>query len=284
MDAVILMILLGATVLILIGALVSLYRYLERKVLFPQLPRLWRGDRNRFLVFGLLFPVCAAGFVFYSIYTATDMPPEQQMAKQESPLDAYEQAPPQESTPGWDAASPSTEPRVEQTTEPAPTEMTPGQEAAFEQGQPPADPKATEQLKQDEAQALAAAKPTEPLPVIQTAEPTPEATATAEPARTAAPAPTATPAQTSAPAATAEVPKGWAVCLASYPSQSDAQDHVARLNKQGMQVHMTSAQVKGGTWYRVCATGFASLDQAKKAMQQYKEQGLGDSPFPVRIR
>ena len=282
MDAVILMILLGASVLILIGALVSLYRYLERKVLFPQLPRLWRGDRNRFLVFGLLFPVCAAGFVFYSIYTATDQPPEQQTARQESPLDAYEQAPPQESTPGWDATNPPPEPLVEQTEEPAAPEMTPAQKAAFEQNQPPDGPQATAELKQDEAQALAAAKPTEPLPATQTAEPTPEATATAEPTQTAAPP------RTTAPVATAKAPapapKGLAVCLASYPSQSDALAHVERLNKQGMQVHMTSAQVKGGTWYRVCATGFTSLKQAKEAMGQYKEQGLADSPFLVRIR
>lgn len=273
MDAVVLMILLGATVLILIGALVSLYRYLERKVLFPQLPRLWRGDRNRFLVFGVLFPICAAGFVVYSFITATNLPPAEQTAKPASPLDAFEQAPTQESTPDWDSLRPSPEPQIAQTQEPAPTDMPPQEQAAFEQDQKPGGPGTTEQLKQDEAQALAAAKPTEPA-----------ATPTPTPTVTQSPTPTAKPTMEATKPAPAAAPKGWAVCLASYPDQADAIAHVERLKKQGMEVYMTSAQVKGGTWYRVCATGYGNMDQAKEALKQFKEQGLADSPFPVRIR
>lgn len=283
MDAVVLMILLGATALLLIGALVSLYRYLERKVLFPQLPRLWRGDRNRFLVFGALFPVCAAGFVVYSMLTAA-APAETAQAKPDSPLDAFEQAPAGQPTPDWDSLRPSPEPQIAETMEPTPTEMTPQEQAQFDEGQKPTGPEATAELKQDEAQALAAAKPPEPTPDIPTPTPTP----TAEPTQTQTPTPTVTPEPT--PAATAKPaeakpPKGWAVCLASYPDEADARDHAQRLKQKGIeQVYVTSAQVKGGTWYRVCATGYANLAAAKEAMQELMKQGLGDSPFPVRIR
>ena len=82
-----------------------------------------------------------------------------------------------------------------------------------------------------------------------------------------------------------EFPKGsWSVCIVSYPQQADAENHVQRLVEKGGQAFTLPVRVKGGIWYRVCLGLFWSLDQAKKALTQYQEQGLSESPFPVRLR
>jgi cell division protein FtsN len=57
--------------LFLLAALIFLYRFISRKRLFPQLPRLWARERTRFFIFSGLFIVSLAAFALVGI-----LPPE----------------------------------------------------------------------------------------------------------------------------------------------------------------------------------------------------------------
>jgi len=69
MSALIVLGLLLLAVGCLAAALFYLYRWLVRRRLFPQLPRLWSGDRRRFLVSSLgswlkSFLLCVEAYIF----------------------------------------------------------------------------------------------------------------------------------------------------------------------------------------------------------------------------
>lgn len=293
MNAVILMTLLGAAALCLIGALVCLYRYLERKVLFPQLPRLWRGDRNRFFVFTGLFVALALAFVVVGLLTASPSPEAAPAAK--SPLDSFSQAQP-EAAPAWDSAAKSqTEAappaEIEATPQATPTtvaaepaeaapvqpEMAPLRETPLPTDQPTDSAQPPAETPAGDLAAQASAAPPPVPTVTATPAPTPEPTPEPTPAPTAQPTPEATP----APAAGKVT--AWTVCLASYPNPKDAQAHVARL-PQELQPQVLEAQVKGGRWWRVCVGDHAKLAEALKAAKALKAQGLANTPFCVRLR
>ena len=55
--------LLTLSALALLGGIFFLYRYLMRSHLFPQLPRVWRVEKIRFLLCLVVFIVCFAGFL-----------------------------------------------------------------------------------------------------------------------------------------------------------------------------------------------------------------------------
>jgi len=302
MNAILLMTLLGATALCLLGGLICLYRYLERKVLFPQLPRLWRGDRNRFFVFGALCCLCGAAFVAVSVLTATQAPPDEPTPK--SPLDSFvaaapdaafdwrgETAAPTQTAPMGqapeesDPALPQPEPRSElqpaaqPEPPPEPQPMTPAQQTDFLLDQPPAPAAPAEQdaAKRAEAMAIALSQPPQPTPEPVAA---PSQPAPADPEPTPAPTAAPAPSPTAQPAATG----AWTVCLASFPSAKEAKAHVERLAQQGVQAQVHEAQVKGRQWWRVCVGGHESLADSLKAAKELKAQGLSDTPFSVRAR
>jgi hypothetical protein len=74
MTALVVLGILGVTALFLAGALTYLYRWRVRKKLFPQLPRLWKGDRNRFLASTGLFVVSLLAFMVVSLITGPSLP------------------------------------------------------------------------------------------------------------------------------------------------------------------------------------------------------------------
>ena len=75
MTAIILVLLLIVTALSLGGSLFFCYRWLMRSRLFPQLPRLWRGDKTRFLIALGVFAVSLIGFFITSMLTPAPMAP-----------------------------------------------------------------------------------------------------------------------------------------------------------------------------------------------------------------
>ncbi|MFH1061041.1 MAG: hypothetical protein V1797_20445, partial [Pseudomonadota bacterium] len=56
------------------GALLFLYRWLVRRRLFPQLPRIWGVDRLRFIIFGSIFLVLGAAWLVLAV-TSRPTPP-----------------------------------------------------------------------------------------------------------------------------------------------------------------------------------------------------------------
>ncbi|ADK86061.1 Sporulation domain protein [Desulfarculus baarsii DSM 2075] len=309
MNAILLMTLLGATALCLLGGLICLYRYLERKVLFPQLPRLWRGDRNRFFVFGALCCLCGAAFVAVSVLTATQAPPDEPTPK--SPLDSFAAAAPETAAdwrqetaapaqveppaqapeePGQDLPQAEPRPEPQPTAQPEPQPMTPAQQTDFLLDQPPApgSPADQDAAKRAEAMAIALSQPPQPTPepagpVAPAATPptaAPSQPTSADPEPTPAPTTAPEPSPTAQPAATG----AWTVCLASFPSAKEAKAHVERLAQQGVQAQVHEAQVKGRQWWRVCVGGHESLADSLKAAKELKAQGLSDTPFSVRAR
>ncbi|MBI4799037.1 MAG: hypothetical protein HY794_09950, partial [Desulfarculus sp.] len=63
----------------LLGCLFFLYRYLVRNKLFPQLPRIWSGDRRRFLWLSALFAVSLGAFALVGFLTRPPAEPAPQL-------------------------------------------------------------------------------------------------------------------------------------------------------------------------------------------------------------
>lgn len=67
MTAILVLLLLVFTVFLLAASLLYLYRWLVRRRLFPQLPRLWQGQKRGFLISSAAFVVCLAAFLVLGI-------------------------------------------------------------------------------------------------------------------------------------------------------------------------------------------------------------------------
>ncbi|MFH1036299.1 MAG: hypothetical protein V1806_17515, partial [Pseudomonadota bacterium] len=73
-----LLVLLAAAGLSLMAAVFFLYRYLVRSRLFPQLPRIWSGDKRRFLALSGVFALSLGAFAVVGFLTRpAPVPPPQ---------------------------------------------------------------------------------------------------------------------------------------------------------------------------------------------------------------
>lgn len=85
------------------------------------------------------------------------------------------------------------------------------------------------------------------------------------PARDLAPEPPAQPASDDLPA------EGWAVQVASYADQAEADARVEELRARDLSAYRVAALVSGQTWHRVRIGGYHSRDAAVAARQELSE-------------
>jgi len=274
LNAVLLLGLLLGALICLLGFLFSLYRYLVRSKLFPQLPRLWKGAKTRSFIFLALFLVMAGGFGAMAwtggLFGAAAKKPL--AAKPATP-----QAKPAVPKPQPPATRP-TAPAVpavaaSQPSKPAPAAASSGQGAAKPAPAAPAAPPAIQPDKGDMRlsnlgtdQKPAAPAPTAPAvpktppapkaaekpaavapppPLARPAKPAetatppakPEAKPQAKPAPKPAPPPakaTPAPAKPAPPPANGNSTKVWTVCVSSHRQPGPAKDEAAKLKKAGL--------------------------------------------------
>jgi len=255
------------TALCLVAALVYLYRWIVRKKLFPQLPRLWTGDKKRFVFSFLGFVLSLIAFIGLSLYTGPGHPAAQEKAPRQKPL-----RPMFDGKPPPDLAAIQREKARRR-----------AQEQALNTTTTSAPPTTT----------TAAPVTTTSAPTTTTAAPvtTTTTTTTAAPTTTtttAPPPPKKKPAPAQAkPKVKSKAPAGkaYTVCAASFRQDKAARAWAAQLAKKGLKPRVVAVELPGkGRWYRVCLGRFATPAQAAARARALKKQGLAQSPFPTRLR
>ena len=274
--------LLAVTIICLLAALVFLYRYLSRSRLFPQLPRLWQGDKTRFILFLLMFFVFGVGFATASwLSQPPDIQPEPQKMAVESQIEVG---------PSFDGRPPP---------EPSQTPP-PGQMAAAnpeERALPPAEPQgqAPQTSPTGEERSLppeardsaqpAAAGQMEQAPVSTgetTSSTTTSSTTTSSTTSTTTSSTTTAPTTTQPPA---RAGKAYTACAASFKDRASAEKTAATFKKKGFSAQVVEVQLKEkGRWFRVCVGEFPTQAEAMAQAKLLKQKGLAGSPFPVRLR
>lgn len=284
-----LLLLLALAGLSLMAGLFFLYRYLVRSRLFPQLPRIWSGDRRRFLLLSSLFALSLGAFALVGILTRPPAEPAPQLGY----------APPAPPAPA--APTPAEPTRLEAPELPRPDRPSPPPQALAEPATPPAREERV--LPPQEPAPLPTASQPQPVPeVLPTTPqgPPPVAAPPALPAPAApalagappAPLPPEPPAQKppapdppapgpAKPAAPGE--EVFWVCLGSFKDQASAVASQARLKTKGLETQVWRVDLGAkGTWYRVCSGQFKSPAQAGVQAQAWKKEGLDPSPFVTR--
>ncbi len=250
--------LLVAAVLFLLGGLGSLYRYLTRSRLFPQLPRLWKPDLTRTIVFGVLLLVSLVGLFGLGAFTSQD----EQPGDQRRDPNLYPTARPTRTRPAATVARGEERmlpPATTATTTPATTAAAPVTTA----------PSTT----------MAAPVTTAPAPST-TSTTTTTTTSTTTTTTTTRPAPPTTQAAKPAPKS-----KYWTVCISSYKTAAAARTDAKRLKDRGLATRIYHVKVKGkGWWYRVCAGRFHTRARAGAQGAAWKRAGVAKSPFPYLVR
>ncbi len=246
------------TALCLAAALVYLYRWIVRKKLFPQLPRLWTGDKKRFVFSFLGFILSLIAFVGLSLYTGPGRPAAQDKPPRQKPLQ-----PMFDGKPPPDLAAIQREKARRQaaltTTTTAPVTTTTA-------------PVTTTTAPTTTTTTTAPATTTTTAPTTTTTAPPPPA-----PRRPKA----KTKAKTKRPAKT----KPYTVCAASFRQKKAARTWAAGLARKGLEPRVVAVDLPGkGRWYRVCLGSFATPAQAAARARALKKQGLAQSPFPTRLR
>lgn len=260
-----------AAVLFLIGALTSLYRFLTRSRLFPQLPRLWKPDRTRTMIFGGLLLLSLVGLFTLGLISGED---ETQA----------------------EARDPSLYPSTRAARPRPPVTTVKGEERVLPPTKTPAAAPTTTAPATTQAVALVATT-TAPAPVTTAA---PAVTTTTQPApTTTAPAPTTTTTQAAPPTTMArpkpkpakpaparEVKKPyWTVCFSSYRQMASAKKDAAALKAKGLAARIYKVEVNGkGWWYRVCVGAFPDMKASNLQAERWRKAGLVKSPFPYRVR
>ncbi len=243
------------TALCLVAALVYLYRWIVRKKLFPQLPRLWTGDKKRFIFSFMGFILSLIAFTGISLYTGPGRPAAQEKPPRQKPLQ-----PMFDGKPPPDLAAIQREKARRQaalTTTSAPTTTT------------TAAPATT-------TTAPATTTTTAPATTTTTAPATTTTTTTAPPP----------PAKKQPPARAKKAPKAksYTVCAASFRQEKAAKTWAGQLAQKGLKPQVVAVDLPGkGRWYRVCLGSFATPAQAAARARALKKQGLAQSPFPTRL-
>lgn len=307
MTAILVLLLFILTVLLLGASLMYLYRWLVRRKLFPQLPRLWKGQQRGFIICSSAFVVTLAGFLLVGAsdgpngqpQPAGPVPSVQALGPSfdgEPPPKLVPQPPPMAEEdnrvfPAKDvetAGAPGSEVvEVKPVAQASPAQaniapdLAASAQPAPNQPVPPAPPAA-----QPTAQTAPPPPPATPAP-----EPQPQPTAQAEPAPKAQPAAAPEPQAQAKPAAKPKVtpkPKtgpAYTVCAASFRDKQMARNHVRALMKKGLQPQVVSVNLKGmGRWYRVCVGDFIARSDATDKAVAMKKAGQAKTPFVTRLR
>lgn len=297
MTALVVLGLLGVTALFLAGALTYLYRWRVRKKLFPQLPRLWKGDRSRFLVSTGLFVVSLLAFMVVSLATGPSMPepPQKQMAKKaQGP--SFDGAPPPPSPPPKkpdapptpaSAAAPYSTPAAalnnefQTAAQPKGIAPTPAPRQQPAAAQVPAAPAAQQAPNTQDLQQPATTKPsqvnTDAAPAAQPkAEPKASAPATAKPVK----APASEPAAQAAPAPAKESPpdqKKTSPAKTETPKSKAAAPVKAKKQAKAAPDSKPKAQKAAKTTskaYTVCVASFKDPESAQQQVARLAKKGL----------
>ena len=302
MSTLIILGLLAGSVIFLLAALGFLYRYLVRKRLFPQLPRLWMGDRKRFFVFFLIFICfCGAFFVVSAITQPRETAPEARQAQRPAP--ALAGKPPLGRQPAARPAAPparelSARQSLPTTTLPPAREYRPepaaGQAAqAPPMAEPGTRPEGRSMTASTTTTTMAAKETTTSTTATTTSSTTTSITTTTS-TTTTTPTTTSTSTTTTLKAPVAEKPaaappaalaKVYTVCAASYRKKEPAEDHAAKLAQKGLKASVAEVHLKEkGRWFRVCVGEFKSAKEALAQSRVWRQEGLIPDPFVARMR
>lgn len=268
---VLLMALAGAS---LAGALLFLYRWLVRRRLFPQLPRIWGVDRLRFIILGAVFLALAAAWLVLAV-GSRPAPPTPTPAASPRP------APPAASGDG-------------ETYFPLPhRSAAPGDERALPPATEPSLP-APESPGGVPAWATVTSLTTVSTASTSQTTTSSETTTTTSATTTLAPATSLTTTQTTASSTTTTQPPAkpapagaavYTVSLGSHKQEAAAKAHAARLAAQGLKSEVVAVDLGAkGRWWRVYAGQFPDLVSAQAQAKAWEKQGLATTPFPVRRR
>lgn len=297
MSTLIILGLLAGSVIFLLAALGFLYRYMVRKRLFPQLPRLWMGDRKRFFVFSLIF-VCFFG-AFFAVSALT-----QPKDSASEPKYGQRPAPSLAESPSFGrqpASRPATELSARQgmptTTlapageyRPEPTGEAPAQAPPMAE---PGTREAGESMAASTTSTTAAAQETTTSTTTSTTGTTFTTTTTISTTTTTSTTTTSTTTTTlKAPVPQKAIiapppgrPKVYTVCATSYRKKQAAQNHAAKLAQKGLKVEVAEVNLtEKGRWFRVCVGKFASANEALAKSRAWRQEGLIADPFIARMR
>lgn len=276
MMSLVLLVLLVAAVLFFVGGLGSLYRYLTRSRLFPQLPRLWKPDLTRTLIFSILLVLSLVGLFGVGAYTGQDQP------VQKTRRDPSLYPTPRPAGPGPTATTARGEERML-----PPTTLAAASTSTA----------APTTIAAPTSATAAPLPPTTEAPTTSTTQPAPTTTATTEApttttsttttssTTTTTTAPPAPPTTQAPPRPAAKKTGYWTVCIASYKTSDTARADAKRLKAQGLDAQIHHVKVKGkGWWYRVCAGRFDSLAKANAQGAAWKKAGVVKSPFPYLVK
>ncbi|MFZ5585509.1 MAG: SPOR domain-containing protein [Thermodesulfobacteriota bacterium] len=289
---VLLMALAGAS---LAGALLFLYRWLVRRRLFPQLPRIWGVDRLRFIILGAVFLALAAAWLVLAV-GSRPAPPAPAPAASPRPAPPAA-APPSASGDGETyfplphrSAAPGDERALPPASEPSlPAPETPGGVPAW----------ATVTSLTAASTATTSQTTTSSETTTTTSATTTLATTTSLTTTQTTAAPSATTATTAATQTTASsttttqppakpAPAGaavYTVSLGSHKQEAAAKAHAARLAAQGLKSEVVAVDLGAkGRWWRVYAGQFPDPASAQAQAKAWEKQGLATTPFPVRRR
>lgn len=313
--------LLSLSAIALLCAIFFLYRYLMRSHLFPQLPRVWRVEKVRFLVCAVVFLLCFSGFLVAGwvdnnsqkdddsviIQTPTQsqpsfdgapaqpQPPERERVlppKVEGQADQPASAPtvggvPAESKPGVTPAPGATSAPV-----PAPAGK-PGT-IAEEPKTTPAKPERAGPVPGKPAESAAkppaagAGKPEEPraLPTPKPYAPEGGAPAPADSSVSSTPGlPSSTPNLPAASSAPAQTPAkvSFGVCVASYSTRAAAESQLKNYSSLG-HAQIVSVDLPGkGRWYRICVGQYETSATAQAQANKWRNSGQAKGAFVGRL-
>lgn len=279
------------TALSLAAALFYLYRWLARRKLFPQLPRLWSGDRKRFILSLVGFAVFLPAFVVVSLFSADTAAVQARAGKSAVPpgpsFDG--QPPPDQEAVAAARARREALQRVRSaaaTAAAAPPTTAPPTTAPAQTTPPTTAPAA--------APAVATTTTVPPT----TAPPTTAPPATTTTTTTTAPPPPAPPAKAAKPKAAkpkarkakarkakAAKRKPYTVCAASFRDLASAKVLAARMAKKGVAAWVAKVNLKSkGRWFRVYLGHYDTSAQAQAKARSWRKQGVASSPFVVKLR
>ena len=304
--------LLTLSALALLGGIFFLYRYLMRSHLFPQLPRVWRVEKIRFLLCLVVFIVCFAGFLVtgwlnqdseeqsVTVIEQT-LPTMDQPSFDGAPLPnpGQERAlPPQSGQSGGDEeqkvvmlgpdmdkpALPGPDNPVADkpaTTPPAPVADKPAtaQPPATTSGdKPAATDKPADKPAVDKPAAQAPDKPGQATTPLPGEKPLPKPYVPEGPA-------SSTPgiAGISAVADNATASGGYSVCVASYSTEAAAQSDLGNYQSLGS-ARIVSVDIPGkGRWHRVCLGQYKTQAEAQGEANKWRNSGAAKGAFVVRL-
>ncbi|MBF0467452.1 MAG: SPOR domain-containing protein [Desulfamplus sp.] len=66
----------------------------------------------------------------------------------------------------------------------------------------------------------------------------------------------------------------YTIQIASFPSETDAMTHIAKLGEKGYSAYKSSGMVGEKTWYRIRTGSFNNITEAKESLKKLEENGI----------